>query len=74
MSKIVKTYCPICDRITAHEIYTTNDIGERGIERILTAVFTLCISELEPHIKCKCLNCGKCRDINNGSNNLRMSM
>lgn len=74
MSKIVQTYCPICDRTTAYEIYTTNNCGDRGIKRFLTAIFTVGFSELYRHKICECLSCGKKRTINNNNGNLKVSM
>ena len=74
MSKIIQTYCPICDRITAHEIYTTNNCGDIGIERFLTAIFTVGFSELYGHKICECLSCGKKRTTNNNNGNLKVGM
>lgn len=67
MSKIVQTYCPVCNRITAHEIYTTNNYGERtGIERLFTALFTVGFSEIDGYRICECLSCGKKRPVSGG--------
>ena len=75
MSKVVQTYCPICDRTTAHEIYTTNNLGERaGITRFLTALFTVGLSEIDGYRVCECLNCGKKRPISVDNGNLRFGM
>lgn len=74
MSKIVQTHCPICDRTTAHEIYTTNGCGERGIERLLTAIVTVGFFELDRHRICECLSCGKKSTVNNNNGNLKFGM
>lgn len=64
MSRVIQTYCPICDRTTAHGIYTTNEFGERaGITRFFTALFTVGFSEIEGYWVCECLSCGKKRPI-----------
>lgn len=68
MSKIIQTYCPICDRTTAHEIYTTNNFGERaGITRFLDALFTFGFSEIDGDKVCECLSCGK-KSLIDGNN------
>lgn len=75
MSRVIQTYCPICSRTTAHEIYTTNDLGERaGITRFLNALFTVGLSEIDGDKICECLSCGKKRPIDRNNGNLRFGM
>lgn len=59
MSRIVQTYCSRCGRTTAHEIYISNQFGERGVERFFTALFTVGFSEMSGQKICECLSCGK---------------
>lgn len=75
MSRVIQMYCPICDRTTAHEIYTTNNFGERaGISRFFNALLTIGLSEINGYRVCECLNCGKKRPIGGNNGNLRFGM
>lgn len=74
MSRIVQTYCPRCGRTTAHEIYISNQFGERRIERFFTALFTVGFSEIDGYRVCECLSCGKKRPIGGDNGNLRFGM
>ena len=66
--KTINTYCPICDRTTAHTIYTTNSYGETGFDRLFSGIVTLGMSEIDSLTVIKCINCGKESELQNNNN------
>lgn len=59
----IHKYCEFCQSSTIHHTFTTNRFGETGIERGLSAILTLGISEIKGWTLAKCQRCGRITKI-----------